>query len=77
MKIVDIIEKKKLGQVLSEEEIKFFIDGIMNGTVEDYQESALLMAIYFNGMNLDETTALTKYMAVSGEILSSFVLNSR
>lgn len=69
MKIVDIIEKKKLGQVLSEEEIKFFIDGIMNGTVEDYQASALLMAIYFNGMNLDETTALTKYMAVSGEIL--------
>lgn len=69
MKIVDIIEKKKLGQVLSEEEIKFFIDGIMNGSVEDYQASALLMAIYFNGMNLDETTALTKYMAVSGEIL--------
>lgn len=69
MKIIDIIEKKKKGQNLTEEEIKFFIDGIMNNSIEDYQTSALLMAIYFNGMSIDETTYLTKYMVESGEIL--------
>lgn len=69
MKIIDIIEKKKKGQELSQEEIKFFIDGIMNNSIEDYQTSALLMAIYFNGMSIDETTWLTKYMVESGEIL--------
>lgn len=69
MKIIDIIEKKKKGSNLSEQEIKFFIDGIMNNSIEDYQTSALLMAIYFNGMNIDETTWLTKYMVESGEIL--------
>lgn len=69
MKIVDIIEKKKHKESLSEEEIKFFINGIMNKTIEDYQASALLMAIYFNGMNIDETTLLTKYMVESGEII--------
>lgn len=70
MKIVDIIEKKKLGNTLTDDEIKFFIDGIMNGSIEDYQASALLMAIYFKGMNIDETTSLTKYMVQSGEILN-------
>ena len=69
MKIIDIIEKKKKGKALTQEEIKFFIDGIMNNTIEDYQVSALLMAIYFKGMNIDETTWLTKYMVESGEIL--------
>ncbi len=69
MKIIDIIEKKKKGESLTEQEIKFFIDGIMNCSIEDYQTSALLMAIYFNGMNIDETTWLTKYMVESGEIL--------
>ena len=69
MKIVDIIEKKKNGNSLSEEEIKFFINGIMDGSIEDYQTSALLMAIYFRGMNIDETTILTKYMVESGEKL--------
>ena len=69
MKIIDIIEKKKTGKELTEEEIKFFINGIMNGSIEDYQTSALLMAIYFNGMTTDETTYLTKYMVESGEIL--------
>ncbi len=69
MRIIDIIEKKKTGKELSEAEIKFFIDGVMDGSIEDYQTSALLMAIYFNGMNLDETTWLTKYMVESGETL--------
>lgn len=70
MKITDIIEKKKNGQELSEEEIKFFINGIMQGSIEDYQTSALLMAIYFKGMTINETTLLTKYMVESGEILN-------
>ena len=69
MRIVDLIEKKKNGLSLNETEIKFFIDGIMNNTIEDYQISALLMAIYFKGMNIDETTWLTKYMVESGQIL--------
>ncbi len=69
MKIIDIIEKKKKGEVLTEDEIKFFINGIMDNSIEDYQTSALLMAIYFQGMNIDETTFLTKYMVESGEIL--------
>lgn len=69
MKIIDIIENKKKGKELTEQEIKFFIDGIMAGSIEDYQTSALLMAIYFNGMTIDETTWLTKYMVESGEIL--------
>ena len=69
MRFIDIIEKKKKGLKLTEEEIKFFIDGIMNNSIEDYQTSALLMAIYFQGMDIDETTWLTKYMVKSGEIL--------
>ena len=69
MKITDIIEKKKHKEALSEAEIKFFIDGVTKGTIEDYQISALLMAVYFTGMNIDETTFLTKYMAESGEML--------
>ncbi len=70
MKIIDIIEKKKQGNALNEEEIRFFINGVTEGTIEDYQTSALLMAIYFQGMNTDEITYLTKYMAESGETLN-------
>ncbi len=70
MKIIDIIERKKLGFELSEDEIRFFINGIMDNTIEDYQTSALLMAIYFKGMTLDETAFLTKYMVESGETLN-------
>ena len=69
MRIIDLIEKKKTGQELTEEEIKFFVEGVTSGTIEDYQTSALLMAIYFRGMTLDETTYLTKYMVESGEVL--------
>ena len=69
MRIIDLIEKKKTGQALTEEEIKFFVEGVTSGTIEDYQTSALLMAIYFRGMTLDETTYLTKYMVASGETL--------
>lgn len=69
MKIIDLIEKKKNGLNLTENEIKFFINSLMDGSIEDYQTSAMLMAIYFKGMNIDETTWLTKYMVESGELL--------
>jgi pyrimidine-nucleoside phosphorylase len=65
----DLIEKKKLGKILSEDEINYFIEGYTNGIIPDYQVSALLMAIYFQGMNEEETLALTLAMAKSGEML--------
>jgi pyrimidine-nucleoside phosphorylase len=67
MRIVDLILRKKRGEVLSREEIKFFIDGYVSGNIPDYQISALLMAIYFQGMNEQETTDLTMAMVDSGD----------
>nr|WP_307989982.1 pyrimidine-nucleoside phosphorylase [uncultured Niameybacter sp.] len=69
MRIYDIIEKKKLGGILSQEEIKFVVQGYTEGTLPDYQVSALLMAIYFQGMNDEETATLTECMASSGQML--------
>jgi pyrimidine-nucleoside phosphorylase len=65
----DVIRKKRDGKSLTREEIGFFIDGITNGNVADYQVSALLMAIYLNGMNEEEQQALTQAMLHSGNIL--------
>lgn len=67
MRMVDIIEKKKLNQILTKEEINFVIDGYVSHQIPDYQVSALLMAIYFNGMNDDEVFYLTDAMLHSGE----------
>lgn len=69
MTIIDIIEKKKKNKELNYEEIKFFIDGYLDGSIKDYQASALLMAIYFNGMSDDETFNLTDVMLHSGNII--------
>lgn len=69
MRAVDIIEKKKRGQVLSKEEIDFFIKGYMDGSIEDYQMSAWLMAVCFQGLNFDETAHLTKVFIDSGDKL--------
>ncbi len=69
MNILDIIAKKRDKQELSEEEISFFIDEYVNGNIEDYQASALLMAMYINGMNIDETVNLTLAMANSSNVL--------
>lgn len=69
MRMYDIIIKKRNGGILSNEEIKFFIDGYVNGSVPDYQVSALLMAIYFKGMTAEETAALTMCMANSGDVV--------
>jgi pyrimidine-nucleoside phosphorylase len=61
------IQKKRDGEELDPAEIQEFIKGISNGTVADYQASAFLMAVYFNGMKLAETCALTRAMLESGD----------
>jgi pyrimidine-nucleoside phosphorylase len=65
----DIIKKKRDGLALSEAEIHFFIDGYVKGEIPDYQASAFLMAVYYKGMNLDETRALTFAVRDSGVTL--------
>ncbi|NQV42852.1 MAG: thymidine phosphorylase [Candidatus Marinimicrobia bacterium] len=62
-----IIEKKSLGQPLSDREIREFILAYTHGTIPDYQMSALLMAIFIKGMSTEETLSLTKVMLESGE----------
>ena len=64
-----IIQKKRDGGELSPEEIRFFIDGLQNGNVADYQATAFLMSVYFQSMTLDETVSLTRAMLESGERL--------
>ncbi len=69
MRMVDIIQKKRNGGILSKQEIDFFIDGYVRGEIPDYQASALCMAIWFCGMNAEETLALTLAIRDSGETL--------
>lgn len=69
MRIVDLIEKKKKGLNHTKEEIGFMISSLMDGSAPDYQISAWLMAIYFNGMNEDETTWLTDAIIKSGSVI--------
>lgn len=69
MRFVDIIEKKKNKKELSDEEIKFWIDGVTDESIPDYQTSALLMAIVLNGMNEHETAKLAECMMKSGDVL--------
>lgn len=75
MRMYDIIRKKRDGGELSKEEINFFIDGYVKGEIPDYQASALLMAIFFNGMNFDETVALTFAVRDSGQRLDFSSIN--
>ena len=67
MRIVDIIEKKKLGKELSREDINYFISSLVDGSMPDYQATAWLMAVWFNGMSDNETAILTEAMINSGE----------
>ncbi|PFN78841.1 pyrimidine-nucleoside phosphorylase [Bacillus sp. AFS076308] len=67
MRMVDLIEKKRDGQELSTEEIKFIINGYTDGSIPDYQVSALTMAIYFKGMTEKERADLTMAMVQSGD----------
>ena len=69
MNILDIIAKKRDNKGLTKEEIKYFVEGYTKGEVTDYQASALVMAIYINGMTDQEITDLTLAMANSGEVL--------
>ncbi|HEX9424802.1 MAG TPA: thymidine phosphorylase [Pyrinomonadaceae bacterium] len=69
MRPQDVIRKKRDGEHLSREEITFFIEGVTRGTIADYQISALLMAIYLNGMNDVEQEILTDAMLHSGNTL--------
>ena len=70
MDILDIIAKKRDKGTLSRDEIHFFIKNYVDGSIKDYQASALLMAIYLNGMNNEEISILTDEMMHSGEVMS-------
>jgi len=67
LRMVDVIEKKRNGETLTKEEITFFVDGYTDGSIPDYQASALLMTIYFKGMNAQEQAYLTMAMVESGD----------
>ena len=69
MRMYDLIMKKRNGGILSKEEIRFMIEGYTAGSIPDYQMSAMMMAIYFRGMNEEETLQLTMAMAESGDTL--------
>ena len=69
MNILDIIAKKRDKKELTKEEIEYFVKGYTEGSITDYQASALVMAIYINGMNEREITDLTLSMAYSGDVL--------
>lgn len=69
MRMYDILHKKRGGDSLTEEEIRFFVEGYTAGDIPDYQASALLMAICLQGMTEQETVFLTQCMAASGEQL--------
>ena len=75
MRMYDIIENKRDGKELSEEEIHYFIHGFTKGHIPDYQISALLMAIYFQGMTDHEQVALTAAMVESGDQIDLSAIN--
>ncbi|HKM00081.1 MAG TPA: pyrimidine-nucleoside phosphorylase [Mobilitalea sp.] len=69
MQMYDLINKKKNKEILTKEEIEFIIRDFTDGKIPDYQMSAFLMAVCLNGMNHEETAALTVAMANSGDLL--------
>ena len=69
MRMYDIIKKKRDGLALTTAEINFFVEGFTKGEIPDYQAAALCMAIYYKGMNIEETTALTFAVRDSGDKL--------
>lgn len=75
MNAEQIIIKKRDGRVLTEEEIRYLVEGYTMGDIPDYQIAAFLMAVYFQGMDLAETFTLTKTMIESGETIQFERLN--
>ena len=69
MNTVELITKKRNGQSLTETEIEYLVNGYTAGDIPDYQMSAFLMAVYFNGMDKAETVALTQIMRDSGDVV--------
>jgi pyrimidine-nucleoside phosphorylase len=69
MRFIELIEKKRDGHRLNQAEITFFIEGTTKGTIPEYQLSALLMAIYFQGMDEEESFHLTKAILESGSVI--------
>lgn len=69
MNMYDIIYKKRQGQVLTREEIEFFVQGYTDGSIPDYQAAAFLMTIFFQKMNSEETYILTDAMRHSGDVV--------
>ncbi|MBU4692719.1 pyrimidine-nucleoside phosphorylase [Mycoplasma sp. CSL7491-lung] len=69
MRVVDIIDKKRRNQELSDEEIKFLISSYVDGSTPDYQISAFLMAVVFNSMTPREIATMTKEMMYSGDVI--------
>ncbi len=69
MRMYDVIMKKRRGEKLTKAEIEFFIKGFTEGKIPDYQVSALLMAVFFNKMNKEETVELTMAMVNSGDVI--------
>ena len=69
MRMYDVIKRKRDGFELTPEEINFFVAGYSEGSIPDYQASALAMAIFYQGMNARETAALTMEMAASGDMV--------
>lgn len=69
MRAVDIIARKRDGQELTSEELKFFVEGYTRGDIPDYQASAWCMAVLLKGMTHAEATALTLHMAHTGDVL--------
>ena len=70
MRVYDILRKKRDGLELTDEEIRFLVSGITDRSIPDYQTSAFCMAVYLNGMTVDETTSLTLAIRDSGQRLS-------
>lgn len=75
MRMVDLIEYKRSGKEFNQEQIQYIIDGYVNETIPDYQVSALLMAICFQGLTAKETALLTQAMEYSGDIIDLSKIN--
>ncbi|HEY8368762.1 MAG TPA: cytidine deaminase, partial [Thermodesulfobacteriota bacterium] len=69
MRAVDLIRKKRDGGRLTEAEIAFLVEGLLDGRVADYQMAAFLMAVVWRGMDPEETAALTRVMRDSGRVV--------